>query len=228
MHVHEVADAFAAAGAVLDVVLNVPQCWRSCRHRRVHGLSPAARWLVVLQSAAWVTFGIGLGCPAAVVANLVCLVLQLGVLGSVLRLVPAARRGRILLPWSVGTASWLVLLAWAGTTGGLPVGVLAAGSGAVALLPQLSRLRPDAGRDVRGVSAATSVLMVAANTCWAVFGVLIGEAAVWVPSVGALLGACLTLWLLRPATRARRGTALRRPPVLLPLPVATRVLQVAA
>ncbi len=100
------------AGALLAIVLNVPQTWRSCAERQVAGLSPASRWLAVLQSASWLTYGLTGGDPVQIVTNGVCIVLHVAVLVALLVLAPESRERRVLLPHLATSTVWLALVAW--------------------------------------------------------------------------------------------------------------------
>lgn len=197
MHAADVASTIGWVGALLGIVLNVPQTWRSCAARQVAGLSPASRWLAVLQSASWLTYGLTAADPVQVVTNGVCLVLHLAVLGAVLALAPAARERRLLAPQAAGSAAWLALIAWAVASGSVDVGTLAAGCSIAYAVPQLVLLATDP-RSTDGVSLATTVLGVASNACWTAYGVLLGTPAVWLPALLSLLAGLATAALLRP------------------------------
>jgi uncharacterized protein with PQ loop repeat len=201
----DIALALEAAGAGLAVVNNAPQAWRSCRGRRVEGLSPAARWLAVLQSATWVAYGLTGGGALQVLTNAVCGALHVGVLVAVLALTPGARHRRVLLPQAGAAAAWLALVTWSAGTGGLPVGTLAAACGATALLPQLVRLAADRGAATSGISPATAVLSVTSNACWAGYGLLVGSVSVWAPSLLAMAAGTTTLVLLGPRRPSLRN-----------------------
>ncbi len=197
MHGAVVASGLEWAGAVLAIVLNAPQAWTSCRRRRVGGLSPAARWLAVLQAATWVAYGLTGGGPVQVLTNAVCGVLHLSVLVAVLLLAPSARAPRLLVPQALASAAWLALVVLSARTGAVPVGALAALCGVAALVPQLVLLSRARGRDVSGVSPATTWLTLACAACYTGYGLLLAGWAVWVPSALGLLAASATLALLR-------------------------------
>lgn len=93
VHAGELVGALGWTGAFLGIVLNVPQTWRSCAGRQVAGLSPASRWLAVLQAATWTTYGLTGGGLVQVVTNGVCSILHVAVLLALLRLTrrPAPR-----------------------------------------------------------------------------------------------------------------------------------------
>ena len=215
MHGASVAVLLEATGSVLAVGLNAPQAWRSCRHRLVEGLSPAARWLAVLQSVSWVAFGLSGGGAIQVLTNTVCGVLQAGVLLALLRHAPAARAPRALVPAASASAGWLVCLAAAAGTGLVPVGTLAALCGTASLVPQVVHLATSGGTSARGVSPATVVLTALSSVCWAGYGLLDGHVAVWAPSLLGLAAALVTLRLLGAPGRthepAPHGRLVRRP-----------------
>lgn len=198
MHGADVATTIGWLGAFLAVVLNVPQTWRSCRQRRVAGLSPAARWLAVLQSTTWLVYGLTGGGAVQVVANGLCLVLHLAVLATLLGLAPAARARRLLAPQAAASAAWLALVAWTVSTGALDVASLAAVCSVAYAVPQLVLLATDP-RSTSGVSMQTTVLGVVSHTCWTAYGLLLGTPAVWLPSLLSLLAGLATAALLRPA-----------------------------
>jgi len=193
----DVATTLGWAGAFLGIVLNVPQTWRSCAERQVAGLSPASRWLAVLQSATWLTYGLTGGGLVQIVTNAVCIVLHVAVLVALLVLAPASRARRVLLPQVAASAAWLALVAWSGTTGSVAVAPLAAACSVAYAVPQLVLLLTDA-RATSGVSPLTTGLGVLSNTCWTLYGLLLGAPAVWLPSLLSLLAGVATAVLLRP------------------------------
>lgn len=218
MHGSAVAQVFGCAGAVLSVGLNAPQAWTSCVGRRVAGLSPAARWLAVVQSATWLAYGLVEHVRLQVLTNAVCLALHLSVLAALLVLEPGARAGRVVLPQAALTVAWLGAVTVCALTGALPVATLAAGTGAVAVVPQLWLLARSRGQDSSGVSVTTTVLSLVASLCWTVHGLALALPAVVLPSLAAAAAAAWTLALLRPAALRRHHEHRPRPaPVVLPL-----------
>lgn len=191
------AGGFEWAGAVLAVVLNAPQAWRSCRRRRVDGLSPAARWLAVLQAVTWVAYGLTGGGPVQVLTNSICGVLHVAVLAALLVLAPAARAPRLLLPQAAASALWVACVLVAARTGAVPVGALAATCGVAALVPQLALLVRSRGADLSGLSVATTWLTLACAVCFTGNGLLLAGWAVWLPSGLGVVAAAATLVLLR-------------------------------
>ena len=220
MHAGELVVALGWLGAFLGIVLNVPQTWRSCAGRQVAGLSPASRWLAVLQAATWTTYGLTGGGLVQVVTNGVCIVLHVAVLVALLRLAPSARAPRLLLPQLSASVAWLLLVAWAASSGGLSVGTLAALCSVAYALPQLVLLLSDL-EATEGVSGATVALGVLSNSCWTLYGLLLGTPAVWLPALLSLAAGLATAALLR---RPRPGGG---PVVVLPR-VAACELAVAA
>jgi uncharacterized protein with PQ loop repeat len=216
VHAADVAGGIGWLGAFLGIVLNLPQTWHSCRRRQVAGLSPASRWLAVLQSTTWLVYGLTGGGLVQVVTNGVCLVLHVAVLGALLVLAPAARTRRLLAPQVGLSAGWLGLVGWTATTGVLDVGTLAAVCSTAYAVPQLVLLATDP-RSTSGVSLATTVLGIASNTCWTAYGLLLGTPAVWLPALLSLFAGLATAALLRPLAR----------PLPLP-PVRSRELALAA
>ena len=193
----DVATTLGWAGAFLGIVLNVPQTWRSCAGRQVAGLSPASRWLAVLQSATWLAYGLTGGGLVQVVTNGVCIVLHVAVLVALLLLAPASRDRRVLLPQLAGSAAWLALVAWSVTSGVVGVATLAAACSVAYAVPQLVLLATDP-RATSGVSMLTTLLGVASNTCWTLYGLLLGTPAVWLPALLSLVAGLATAALLRP------------------------------
>ena len=204
MHGAEVAQVFGCAGAVLAVGLNAPQAWTSCVGRKVAGLSPAARWLAVAQSATWLAYGLVEHVRLQQLTNAVCLSLHLSVLAALLLLDPAARAGRLAGPQAAATGAWLVVVAACGLSGALPVATLAAVVGAVSVVPQLWHLARSRGGDSSGVSVTTTVLSLVASLCWTTHGLALALPAVALPSLAGAVAAAWTLALLRPPARLRR------------------------
>lgn len=208
------ATGFETVGAVLSVGLNAPQAWRSCRHRLVSGLSPAARWLAVVQSVSWATFGLLGGGRTQVVTNVVCGLLHTSVLVALLVLAPASRRRRVVGPQAAAAAAWLLLLAWAARTGSVPVGSLAALCGTAALVPQLVHLARTRGADCSGISPATTWLALVSASCWSAYGLLASLSAVWLPSllsVGAYGSTLVLVQRSRPCDAGPAVLVLPRP-----------------
>ena len=219
MHGAGVAQVLGYAGAVLSVGLNAPQAWTSCVDRRVAGLSPAARWLAVAQSATWLAYGVVDHVRLQQLTNSLCLALQLSVLAALLALDPGARAGRVLLPQAALAAVWATVVAACAVTGAASVATLAALVGAVSVVPQLWRLALHRGEDSSGVSVTTTALSLLAALCWTGHGLALGLAAVVLPSLTGAVAAAWTLVLLRPAARPARRRELPPPvPVVLPLP----------
>ena len=67
-------------------------------------------------------------------------------------------------------------------------------------VPQLVLLATDP-RATSGVSLLTTLLGVASNTCWTLYGLLLGTPAVWVPALLSLVAGLATAALLRPVAR---------------------------
>ena len=213
-----VAQVFGCAGAVLAIGLNAPQAWTSCIGGKVAGLSPAARWLAVVQAATWLAYGLAEHVPLQLLTNSVCLVLHLSVLAALLGLDPAARSSRVLLPQAALTVAWLGAVVLCVLTGAIPVGTLAAVVGAASVVPQLWRLARDPGQDSSGVSATTTALSLVASLCWCAHGLALALPAVVLPSLAGAVAAAWTLALLRPAPPRPRHEHRSGPaPVVLPL-----------
>jgi uncharacterized protein with PQ loop repeat len=201
VHAAELAAIFGAIGAVLAVILNVPQTWTSCARRETAGLSPTARWLAVLQSATWCAYALADGTSSQLYSSAVCGILHLAVLAALLLLCPAARQSAISL--AVASLAWLVLVGWAATGGSVDVGLLAAGCGTAAVVPQVVRLLRGWDEDTSGISPLTCWLGIACSVAWLLHGALLGAEAVWVPSLIAAAASSLTLLLVqRPASAA--------------------------
>jgi uncharacterized protein with PQ loop repeat len=200
VHAAELAAIFGAIGAVLAVILNVPQTWTSCARREIAGLSPTARWLAVLQSATWCAYALTDGTSSQLYSSAVCGVLHLAVLGALLLLCPAARESTV--PLAVASLAWLVLVGWAAIGGRVDVGLLAAGCGTAAVVPQVVRLVRERDTDTSGISPLTCWLGIACSVAWLLHGALVGAEAVWLPSLIAAAASVLTLLLTRPG-RAR-------------------------
>lgn len=219
MHGAGVAQVFGCAGAVLAVGLNAPQAWTSCVGRKVAGLSPAGRWLSVVQSATWLAYGLVEHVPLQLLTNSVCLALHLSVLGALLALEPGARAGRVLLPQAALAVAWLGTVVACGLSGAAPVGTLAAVVGAASVVPQLWLLARRRGQDCSGVSLATTVLSLVSSLCWTAHGVALALPAVALPGLAGAAAAAWTLVLLRPAAATPRRHEHRPPPAPVVLPL---------
>lgn len=218
MHGAVLAQVFGCAGAVLSVGLNAPQAWTSCIGRQVAGLSPAARWLAVAQSATWLTYGVVDDVPLQQLTNALCLALHLSVLVALLVLDPVARAGRVLLPQAALAVGWAATVAACALTSAASVATLAAAVGVVSVVPQLWRLARHRGGDSSGVSVPTTALSLAAGLCWAGHGLALGLPAVVLPALAGAVAAGWTLLLLRPAVlRPQHHDVQLPPPVVLPL-----------
>jgi uncharacterized protein with PQ loop repeat len=208
VHAAGLAEISGCAGALLAVGLNAPQAWASCRRGRVAGLSPAARWLAVVHSATWVTYGLAEDVPLQVATNVVCGALHVAVLAALLLLTPSARERRVVVPSALLAAGWLLAVALCATTGAVPVAALAAVAGTASVVPQLWSLLRDPDQDTSGISLETTALNLLASLCWVLHGALLGHAAVVVPSAVAAAAAACTLSLLAPA--GERGVRVLR------------------
>ena len=195
---------FGCAGAVLSVGLGAPQAWTSCVRRRVAGLSPAARWTAVAQSASWLAYGLVERVPLQLLTNAACLLLHLSVLTALLVLDPAARAGRLAAAQGATTVAWLAVVAVCAVTGSMPVATLAAVVGAVSVVPQLWWLARSRGADTSGVSVTTTALSLAASLCWTTHGLALAQPAVVLPGLAGAVAAAWTLALLRPPVAPRR------------------------
>lgn len=193
------AQIAGTAAAVLSVGLNVPQAWTSCARREVQGLSAAGRWLLLVQSVAWLVYAVVQDVPVQLAANAVCAVLQAAVLAALLVLAPATRRPGVLGLQAGASAGCLLLVAHCASSAPQLLGPLAAALGGVATLPQLLLLlrRPAAGTG--GVSRTATLLALLASLCWGAYGALLLRPEVWLPSLAGAVVALGTLALLRPA-----------------------------
>lgn len=191
-----IAEALGWAGAVLAIGLNVPQAWTSAYRQRVAGVSASARWLALAHSCTWLVYGLAHDVPLQVWTNGMCVLLHLAVLGALLALCPPARASWVLVPQAGATALWLAGVVACAVTGHVPVGVLAAAVGALAVVPQLWQLERGQVQDTSGISATTLRLTAANGMCWAGHGLLIGAPEIVAVGVLGAAAAGRTLALL--------------------------------
>lgn len=203
--------ALGLVATALSLVRGVPQSWRTLRHRRTAGLSPASLALNALSCGLWLTYAaIHLDVPL-----LLCNAVQVA-LGVAVLLV-ATRHTRTRRLWQAAVAAAAATAATAALwQPALTAAVCASAAvlvGPVRNIPQAWALR--ARGDASGVSPATWALAVAAHLSWTAYGVLSDQHAVALASGLSLLSALLVVWLLRraqvPGPRQTHGLSPTRP-----------------
>jgi uncharacterized protein with PQ loop repeat len=205
--------ALGLLAAALSMSLPWPQVWRSCAQRRTTGLSATAVWLGVAMPIGWITYGLLLGDRLQVISNTVTGTAGMAVLVSVL-LSRADLRSRRTLPATAGAAGLV-----AGTAGvsalaaALPgvsgrqaapmLGVVLALAATLSAIPQPLALLRDRAQDLSGLSPLRWRLGLGACSCWTLYGLSLGEAAVWASALAGLVSAgivCAVIAARRPAS----------------------------
>jgi uncharacterized protein with PQ loop repeat len=220
--------ALGVLASTLSIALVWPQVWLSCRHGRTLGMSPTSTWLAVALNACWLVFGVLTGDPAQIVTNAVVGAANTALLLALLRTQPPLRSAGALLrtasaalcliSFAVGGLAVVVLLDVAPTAVAGPLAATAAVVGAAASLPQPLSLLRDRTQDVSGLSPARWVLGAGSAAAWTAYGVLLGQAEVWLSAAVGLAGALVVCGVLfRPAADVGQVVELgRRLPASLP------------
>jgi uncharacterized protein with PQ loop repeat len=148
-------------GALLAVLMVLPQLVRTIRHRELRGVAPSSWGLMAVGCLAWLVYGIRTDSPTQIPGN----VLLIGGAVAVVLLVPhawtPARRGGAL------AAVGLVVVVAACSVPPLTAGFLALGISLTSALPQIAesygnRRAPEAA----GLSLVAWTMRLAANSCW--------------------------------------------------------------
>ncbi len=216
--------ALGVLASTLSIALVWPQVWLSCRHRRTGGMSPTGTWLAVALNLCWLTFGLLTGDPAQIVTNAVVGAANTALLLALLVTQPQLRSRRILLrtalaavalaALAVGCAAAVAVLGAAPDAAAALLGPVACLTGAAAALPQPLGLLRDRTQDLSGLSPARWVLGAGSSASWMLYGLLLGEPAVWL-SAGVGLGCAVVVCSVlrsRPAPAGREvPTAPGRP-----------------
>lgn len=205
---------FGLLGAALSMSIAWPQVYRSCVRRRTGGLSATACMLGVAMPLGWVTYGLLIGDRFQVVTNTVSASTGLAILIALLATRPAVRAGRALLASAGAAAGVLLLVLGAAASTALPqvsapraaamLGTALAAVSFVSAVPQPLALLRDRGQDISGLSPLRWTLAASACASWFVYGLGVGQPAVWASALVGLTSALIVCGVLF----ARRGVAL--------------------
>jgi uncharacterized protein with PQ loop repeat len=204
--------ALGCLGAALSMSLSWPQVWRSCVQRRTTGLSATASWLGVAMPIGWITYGLLIGDRLQVVTNSVTGGAGVAILVTLLLARLELRTGRTLL-FTAGAAGGVVLAAaLSAAAAALPdvngrhvapmLGAVLAVAATLSAVPQPLALLRNPAQDLSGLSRLRWRLGFGACTCWFLYGLSTGHAAVWSSALVGLASAsivCAVLSARRPA-----------------------------
>jgi uncharacterized protein with PQ loop repeat len=201
-------------GAALSMILPWPQVWRSVARGRTNGLSATACWQGAAMPVGWITYGLLTGETVQVVTNAVTGLAGLSVLVTVLVKQGELRSGRKLLTSLAGAAAVLTAAAGSALVASLTnvdgaqvstfLGTVLAVTAMLSAIPQPLSLLRDRGQDLAGLSPLRWRLAAAACASWMTYGLLTGQAAVWLSACVGLVSALIVCWIL---ATARPGTA---------------------
>ncbi|MEV0900231.1 SemiSWEET transporter [Actinoplanes sp. NPDC049802] len=207
--------AFGFLGAALSMSIAWPQVYRSCVRRRTSGLSATACMLSVAMPLGWVTYGLLIGDRFQVVTNTVSTLTGLAILIALLVTRPALRAGRALLTSAGAAAGVLCALLGTAASAALPqvsgpraaamLGTVLAAVSFVSAVPQPLALLRDRTQDVSGLSPVRWTLAASACGSWLVYGLGVGQPAVWASALVGLVSAlivCGVLLVRRTGSRA--------------------------
>jgi uncharacterized protein with PQ loop repeat len=211
--------ALGLLAAALSMSLPWPQVWRSCAQRRTTGLSATAVWLGVAMPIGWITYGLLIGDRLQVMTNTVTGGAGLAVLAAVLLTRIDLRSRRTLLTTAgaaavvAGTAALSALAAAlpgiSGKQAAPALGVVLALAATLSAIPQPLALLRDRAQDLSGLSPLRWRLGVAACSCWMLYGLSLGEVAVWASALVGLTSAAIVCTVI--AARRPAGTVVMTP-----------------
>jgi uncharacterized protein with PQ loop repeat len=187
MTAHTLALALAYTGAVLGVVMVVPQILRTLAHPTLGGVSPMAWSMTVLGCSMWLTYGIRTMTVPQIPGNVL---LVSGAVAVVLLVPsPASRRRRAATLGAV----WAGFVAVALVVPPHLVGYIAVTIGFVSAWPQVYDSVVTWRAGVRsGVSITTWSIKAVSQTCWLSYALLATDVPVMISATVAL-GTSLTL-----------------------------------
>ena len=205
---------FGLLGAALSMSIAWPQVYRSCVRRRTGGLSATACMLGVAMPLGWVTYGLLIGDRFQVVTNTVSASTGLAILIALLATRPATRAGRALLASAGAAAGVLLLVLGIAASAALPqvsgpraaamLGTALAVISFISAVPQPLALLRDRNQDISGLSPMRWTLAASACGSWFVYGLGVGQPAVWASALVGLTSALIVCGVLF----TRRGGAL--------------------
>jgi uncharacterized protein with PQ loop repeat len=187
MTAHTLALALAYTGAVLGVVMVVPQILRTLAHPTLGGVSPMAWSMTVLGCSMWLTYGIRTMTVPQIPGNVL---LVSGAVAVVLLVPsPASRRRRAATLGAV----WAGFVAVALVVPPHLVGYIAVAIGFVSAWPQVYDSVVTWRAGVRsGVSITTWSIKAVSQMCWLSYALLATDVPVMISATVAL-GTSLTL-----------------------------------
>jgi uncharacterized protein with PQ loop repeat len=190
------AFGLAYIGALLGVVMVVPQIIRTIRHPQLTGVAPMAWAFTALSCLLWLVFGVRTGTIPQIPGNVL---LVSGAVAIVL-LVPSqvSRLRRAVLLGSA--AAVLVFIAYQ-----IPphtIGYFAFAIGLYSMWPQLyTSVWVNRGGGASGLSISTWTLKVVSQSCWFAYAILLLDFPV---IISATFGITTTIVVLAVETSRRR------------------------
>lgn len=196
MTIHELAVGLGYLGAMLGVVMVVPQIVRIVRHPRLAGVSPLSWAMTSLSCLGWLIYGIRTKAAPQIPGNVLlvtgAVVVVLLVHHSVSRVHRAAVLG--------GTAALLVAIAFA-----LPpqaVGYFAFSIGLFSGLPQLAdSIANWRGHVNSGVSVSAWSLRIGSQSCWLAYAIGTSDLVVGI-SACVVLSTAIAMVVLEVSARS--------------------------
>jgi uncharacterized protein with PQ loop repeat len=189
-----VAEVFGWLGGTAGTALLWPQVWRLWVARKHAGLSLTANVIGVLYTCGWLYYGINLHSLSMIATNITALTAMLLVFAGQLTL--ARPRARQWLPVLLGGLALLTLLAiiFGPVVVGSVVGLGAMTSVGTQVV-SLIRQQRAGDFDSSGVSRPRYWLGLYCNSMWAIYGILLLDPVMYVPTVvnGSLSIAVLAL-----------------------------------
>ncbi|WP_175543519.1 SemiSWEET family transporter [Micromonospora pattaloongensis] len=184
--------------AVIGIIGSFPQVVRLMRASHADGVSFASAVLGLLSTATWLTYGVTLGDPTQIVANVPTLVAAMMLVALIVRRAgaPVGRAVAGILGW--GAAIGLVFL-----LGGVAaVGTAAA---AVSIVRQVPQVRlAFSGAPLDGLSPTTYLFAITSGSLWTAYGLALGLVPVW---ANALIAVVLSAAVLARRCPPRRVIA---------------------
>jgi len=181
MTAHTLALTLAYTGAVLGVVMVVPQILRTLAHPTLGGVSPVAWSMTVLVCSMWLTYGIRTATVPQIPGN----VLLVSGAVTVVLLVPS-RTSRRRRAATLG-AVWAVLVAAALVVPAHVVGYIAVSLGFVAAWPQVYESVATWRAGTRsGVSITTWSIKAVSQVCWLSYALIATDRPVAISATVAL------------------------------------------
>ncbi len=188
-----------------------PQIWTSCVRGRTEGLDLTSCLLNPLLSATWLTWGLLLADPLQIGVNSMTVAGNAAILAALLSRRSDARSAAALVR-ALPLPACLALLV-IGPTSLTLVGLIGRSTAAsvlgfaavvftfIALVPQPMALLRDRKQDVSGVSLGRFALTALAASLWTAYGILTGQATVFLSSACGAVSAIVVLYCVVSAPR---------------------------